>query len=80
VLAERQRDATWRSLADEKLLARYARQRIAPTWAMTRLTDGLQKLFAEPAPLLRQARNHGLSAVESLPPLKRWLAARALGD
>ncbi|RZT95216.1 FAD-dependent monooxygenase [Rivibacter subsaxonicus] len=80
VLAERQRGAAWRPLSDERLLARYARRRIAPTWAMTRLTDGLQKLFAEPAPLLRQARNRGLSVVESLPPLKRWLAARALAD
>jgi 2-polyprenyl-6-methoxyphenol hydroxylase-like FAD-dependent oxidoreductase len=33
-------------LGDEKLLRRYARERLAPTWAMGQLTDGLLQLFA----------------------------------
>ena len=46
---------------------------------MAQLTDGLLHLFAEKAPLVKGLRNRGLTLVEHLPPLKRWLAARALG-
>jgi 2-polyprenyl-6-methoxyphenol hydroxylase-like FAD-dependent oxidoreductase len=73
-----QREA-WRRLDDEKLLRRYVRARAAPTWAMGRTTDGLLRLFAHPAPPVRELRNRGLSLVDHLPPLKRWLTARALG-
>ncbi len=78
VLAERQRDEPWRPLGDEKLLARYARARAVPTWAMGQVTDGLLQLFAHEHPALRELRNRGLSLVDHLPPLKRWLAGRAL--
>ncbi|HZV92864.1 MAG TPA: FAD-dependent monooxygenase [Caldimonas sp.] len=68
----------WRNLGDERLLRRYVRQRAGPTWAMLRITDGLQGLFAaEPAPV-RDLRNNGLNLVNRLTPLKRWLTARAL--
>jgi len=70
---------TWRSLADPRLLQRYARRRIGPTLAMAHLTDGLLHLFASPAPLVRELRNRGLTLVNTLTPLKRLLAARALG-
>ena len=69
---------TWRELGDEKLLRRYARERAAPTWAMGQLTDGLLTLFADEAPALRELRNRGLTLVNQLAPLKRWLTARAL--
>ena len=68
----------WRDLGDEKLLRRYVRERAAPTWAMAQLTDGLLNLFAEDAPALRELRNRGMSLVNQLSPLKRWLTARAL--
>jgi len=68
----------WRALGDEKLLRRYARERIAPTWAMGQVTDGLLNLFSHEAPALRELRNRGLSLVNRLPPLKRWLTTRAL--
>jgi len=68
----------WRSLGDEKLLRRYARERVAPTWAMGQVTDGLLNLFSNEAPALRELRNRGLSLVNRLSPLKRWLTARAL--
>jgi 2-polyprenyl-6-methoxyphenol hydroxylase-like FAD-dependent oxidoreductase len=77
VIAERE---TWRSLGDEKLLRRYARERTLPTWAMGQVTDGLLQLFSQPAPWVRELRNRGLGLVNGLPPLKRWLAARALGS
>ena len=70
---------TWRELGDEKLLRRYARERAAPTWAMSQVTDGLLTLFADEAPALRELRNRGLTLVNQLAPLKRWLTAKALG-
>jgi 2-polyprenyl-6-methoxyphenol hydroxylase-like FAD-dependent oxidoreductase len=68
----------WRGLGDEKLLRRYARERLAPTRAMGRLTEGLLMLFARDEPPLRELRNRGLTLVNHFTPVKRWLAARAL--
>jgi 2-polyprenyl-6-methoxyphenol hydroxylase-like FAD-dependent oxidoreductase len=68
----------WRSLGDAKLLRRYARERLAPTWAMGQVTDGLLRLFSHEAPGVRELRNRGLSLVNHLSPVKRWLTARAL--
>ena len=68
----------WRGLGDEKLLRRYARERVAPTWAMGQVTDGLLNLFLHEAPAVRELRNRGLTLVNRLPPLKRWLTDRAL--
>ncbi len=70
----------WRALGDEKLLRRYARERAAPTWAMGQLTDGLLRLFADDLPLARELRNRGLTLVNHVSPLKRWLTARALNS
>ena len=69
---------SWRSLGDEKLLRRYARERAVPTWAMGQVTDGLMRLFSQPAPAVRELRNRGLTLVNQFAPLKRWLTARAL--
>jgi 2-polyprenyl-6-methoxyphenol hydroxylase-like FAD-dependent oxidoreductase len=68
----------WRELGDEKLLRRYARERLAPTWAMGEVTDGLLRLFSHDAPGVRELRNRGLGLVNTIAPLKRWLTARAL--
>ena len=76
VLAARE---PWRPLGDEKLLRRYARQRLAPTWAMGQVTDGLLDLFSHPAPWARELRNQGLALVNSTSPIKRWLTRSALG-
>jgi 2-polyprenyl-6-methoxyphenol hydroxylase-like FAD-dependent oxidoreductase len=75
VIAERE---PWRALGDERLLQRYARQRALPTLAMGQMTDGLLRLFASDATLLRELRNRGLSLVNGLPPLKRLLTSFAL--
>ena len=74
-IAERE---PWRGVGDERLLRRYVRQRAAPTSAMLRITDGLLRLFAEEAAPIRELRNNGLTLVNRIPPLKRWLTARAL--
>ena len=68
----------WRALGDETLLRRYARERAAPTQAMATLTDGLLHLFAQPQPLVRELRNRGLSLLNHLAPIKRFLTHRAL--
>ncbi len=77
VLAARE---PWRSPGDEKLLRRYARERSTPTWAMGELTDGLLGLFSSELPALRELRNRGLTLVDHLSPIKRWLTSRALGS
>ncbi len=68
----------WRRLDDPRLLRRYLRERAAPTWAMGQVTDGLLQLFSHPAPAVRELRNRGMTLVNHLPPLKRWLQARAI--
>ncbi len=78
VLADGARLEPWRALGDPRLLARYARQRAAPTRAMAMVTDGLLQLFADPQPVVRELRNRGLSLLNQLSPLKRFLVARAL--
>jgi 2-polyprenylphenol 6-hydroxylase len=60
------------------LLERYARRRAGPVEAMQTVTDGLAHLFRLRAPLVRSARNLGLSALEQLPPARRLLAQSAL--
>jgi len=71
---------SWRGLGDERLLRRYARERATPTWAMARLTDGLLHLFSSPQPGMQELRNRGLTLVNQLAPVKRWLVSRALGS
>ena len=68
----------WRALGDETLLRRYARERAAPNQAMAALTDGLLHLFAQPRPMVRELRNRGLSLLNHLAPIKRYLTHRAL--
>ena len=75
VLFERE---PWRDLGDEKLLRRYARQRTVPTQVMGQLTEGLLQLFAAEQPAVRELRNRGMSLVNKLPAVKRWLTSRAL--
>jgi 2-polyprenyl-6-methoxyphenol hydroxylase-like FAD-dependent oxidoreductase len=47
---------------------------------MGQLTDGLLNLFSHEEPALRELRNHGLSLVNRLAPIKRWLTAQALNS
>jgi len=70
---------SWRCLGDERLLRRYARARALPTLLMGGGADALWSGFAHGSPLVRTLRNQGLNLVNQLPPLKRWLAQRAMG-
>jgi ubiquinone biosynthesis UbiH/UbiF/VisC/COQ6 family hydroxylase len=76
VLRERE---YWRDIGDVRLLRRYERARKAAFAAMGGLTDGLFILFNTPATGVQNLRNWGLSGVDHLPPLKRWLARQAMG-
>jgi ubiquinone biosynthesis UbiH/UbiF/VisC/COQ6 family hydroxylase len=75
VMAQRE---VWRELGDPALLARYARKRRLGTLAMAGGTDALWHLFASETPGLRELRNHGMSLVDHVAPLKRWLMGRAM--
>lgn len=76
-LTDARRDTPWRSPGDVRLLRRYARERTMPAWAMNGVVDGLWQLFSRPQAPLVELRNRGLSLVNQLGPVKRWLAQQA---
>lgn len=69
----------WRPLGDLRLLRRYERARQADVRAMGLVTDGLQRLFAQPGAVWPQLRNWGLSGFDHAGPLKRWMTRHAMG-
>ena len=76
VLASRE---YWRGLGDEKLLRKYERSRKAEVAAVSAVTDGLQRLFAQSGATWQSARNWGMNGFAASLPLKNWLAKRAAG-
>ena len=70
----------WRPLNDLKLLRRYERARQADVKAMGLVTDGLQRLFAQPSPLWQQLRNWGMTGFDRSGPLKKRMAQQAMGQ
>ncbi|WP_416547567.1 FAD-dependent monooxygenase [Limnohabitans sp. DCL3] len=69
----------WRPLHDPKLLRRYERARQADVLAMAWVTDGLQRLFAQPGPVWQSLRNLGLRGFDRSGPLKHWMTQQAMG-
>lgn len=69
-----------RDCGDHLLLRRYERARKEDILAMQLVTDGLQKLFNNPDPLLRTLRNTGLSLTNHLGGLKNRLMRHAIGE
>ena len=63
---------------DLHLLRRYERARKEDILSMQLTTDALKKLFNNDNPLLRTARNFGLTATNNITPLKKMLARHAL--
>lgn len=77
ILAQRE---SQRDCGDLALLRRYERARKEDILAMQLVTDGLQKLFNNPDPLLRTLRNTGLSLTNHLGGLKNRLMRHAIGE
>lgn len=61
------------------VLSRYAAWRRWDQRQAVGFTDGLARLFSNPLPPLRHARNLSLLAFDLLPPVKRLLARRTMG-
>ena len=74
VLAERE---AFRSPGEAIVLRRYRRARAEPVLALRLVTDGLHRLFAAQSAPVAWLRNIGMSAVEKLPMMKRYLIAEA---
>jgi 2-polyprenylphenol 6-hydroxylase len=68
-----------RDCGDAYLLRRYARARREEILAMQVVTDGLQRLFLAPRPVVGWVRNAGLAATNRLSWLKQQLLKQALG-
>ena len=68
-----------RGIADERVLARYARKRKEDVLLMQIATDGLERLFGANLEPLRVVRNFGLNLLDKLPSVKRRLMAHAMG-
>jgi ubiquinone biosynthesis UbiH/UbiF/VisC/COQ6 family hydroxylase len=66
-----------RDCGDYALLRRYERARTEDIAALEITTDGLEKLFNNPAVWLARLRNFGLTLVDAQGPLKTALARRA---
>lgn len=76
--AVRQREER-RGIADERVLARYARKRKEDVLLMQIATDGLERLFGANLEPVRVVRNFGLNLLDKLPAVKRRLMAHAMG-
>lgn len=63
---------------DSALLARYARSRKLDRYATIGFTDALIRVFGSDLPLLRQLRGAGLHALDSVPPLRQFIARRMM--
>ncbi|MGA8551632.1 MAG: UbiH/UbiF/VisC/COQ6 family ubiquinone biosynthesis hydroxylase [Stellaceae bacterium] len=66
-------------IGDATPLRRYQQWRRLDTMMLAAVTDGLNRLFSNSIPPLRLARDVGLTAVNRLPPLKRFLMRDAMG-
>ena len=69
----------YRSVGDERVLARYRRARLEPIAAMSLATDGLHRLFRSHGAPAAAVRNLGMVVVDHLPMVKRFLIGGAAG-
>ncbi|MEH6344524.1 MAG: UbiH/UbiF/VisC/COQ6 family ubiquinone biosynthesis hydroxylase [Bermanella sp.] len=64
---------------DSQLLARYERRRMPENLSMMTAMESFKRLFAVQSPVLRWARNWGMSKLNKIGFLKQHLAAEAMG-
>lgn len=77
-LAQEILDAAPEQLGSEAMLAAYSAQRSTDRETGIRFTDSLVRLFSNDLPLLSPARAAALSALDSLPFAKRFVAKRMM--
>ncbi len=68
--------AVWPSGA---ALRHYARWRASETWAMDRVTDGLNRLFQHDERTVKAIRGAGMRMTDRMTGIKDWLIERAMG-
>ncbi|HCB12987.1 MAG TPA: 2-octaprenyl-6-methoxyphenyl hydroxylase [Gammaproteobacteria bacterium] len=66
-------------IGDLKALNRYAGWRRWDQQQTIAFTDALHRVFINPLPPVRAARNLGLLAFDLLPPIKHWFARQTMG-
>lgn len=69
----------WQDIGNERLLARYQRERREETLLLQGVTHALQQLYRHRLPGLRFLRNLGMNATNHLPVLKNTLVRYAIG-
>uniref|UniRef100_UPI00333E7647 UbiH/UbiF family hydroxylase n=1 Tax=Castellaniella defragrans TaxID=75697 RepID=UPI00333E7647 len=69
----------FRSVGEQRVLARYRRARAEPVLAMGLVTDGLHRLFGAGCAPIAWARNEGMRLVDQVPFIKRLLIRAAAG-
>ncbi len=69
----------FRDCGDARVLARYARARAEDVLLMRSVTDGLQRLFSSPDPMLQKLRTVGMGCLDKLPLFKSALIRHAAG-
>lgn len=74
-----QTKASYQSVGDSTVLARYKRARLEPVMAMRWVTHSLHQLFALPGAPAAFVRNIGMNVVNKLPFIKRQLINGAAG-
>ena len=77
MLIERRRQGL--DLGDAAMLRLYETRRRPDNFAFSATTDILDRLFSNNIPPIRIARRLGLSAVNRMPPLRRFFMRRAMG-
>ncbi|MCP5248862.1 MAG: UbiH/UbiF family hydroxylase [Candidatus Accumulibacter sp.] len=69
----------WQDIGNERLLARYQRERREETLLMQATTHALHKLFRQDLPGLRPLRKLGMNLTNALPVVKNSLVRYAIG-
>jgi ubiquinone biosynthesis UbiH/UbiF/VisC/COQ6 family hydroxylase len=70
---------TGRDIGSLEVLGDYEGARVSDQRTVAFATDGLARLFINPLPPLRIARNLAMMAMDGLPPLRHLLARQAMG-
>ncbi len=66
------------SLADESILRRYQRERKRHNLELMLLMEGFKRLFGSRNLAARWLRNSGIRKIDSIKPVKKWLAKQAM--